>query len=150
MSTSASNSFPAHPFGPSPMSLSLWAAQALGALTVGNAALVMLTKPVPEVVGRLGGWLPVMSEPNTHRLGFILLLAAFGVVAPSLARIAPWVSAVAAAGLALALLGAAFVHGFRGELLLVLVDLALFATMVFIAWGRTFKAPIVPHAHIRC
>ncbi len=136
--------------GPNALNALLWATQTLAALVVGRAGLMMLTMPAPELAARLGAWVTAIPASSVHALGALVLAGALGLVAPSFVRIAPSLTGVAAAALAAVLALAAAVHGFRGEVGPLLVDLALVAMLVFIGWGRTFKSPIEPHARIRC
>jgi hypothetical protein len=136
--------------GPSALNASLWATQTLASLALGLTGLMMLTMPIPELAGYLGGWVSLTSPSNIHLLGFIELVGAFGVVGPSFVRIFPKLSPVAAFSLAVMLTLAAIVHAVRGELQPLLVNVALAPMLLFIGWGRMFKSLITPHARIRC
>jgi hypothetical protein len=129
---------------------SLWATQALMALTFGRAAALLLTEPASVVAANLGAWVPAPFSSNTHPLGVIVAMGAFGVIAPSLVRIAPKLAVLSAGGLALALAIAAVVHGSQAALKPLGLDIVLVSMLLFIAWGRAFKSPIQAHAHIRC
>jgi putative oxidoreductase len=132
------------------LNLQLWAVQTLAALALARCGLLMMTLPIPELTGLLGEWVSAMSVSNVRLLGVTGILGAFAIWAPSFVRIVPKLAGVAAVGLASMLALAALVHGVRGALGPLFLDLALVGMMMFIAWGRLLKSPIQPHAHIRC
>jgi hypothetical protein len=64
------------------------------------------------------------------------LLAAIGLVLPAATGILPWLTPLAAAGLALVMLLAAITHLRRKEPRAVVVNAVLFALSAFVAWQR--------------
>lgn len=132
------------------LNASLWATQALAAAMLGRDGLMMITTPRSEVAGHLGDWVTSLSVSALHGLGVGAVAGAFGIVAPSLLRIAPRLSAAIAGALAVVLTLAAAAHGVRGEVRPLVFDVALVAMLLFIGWGRAFKSLIIPHAHVRC
>lgn len=121
--------------------LSLWAAQvALAALFFMSGAWKTLT-PLDELAQALPwvadapGWIPRFA-------GISEVLGAIGLIAPSALRIAPKVTALAAAGLALVMALAVALHTYLGDWGVLPVNLAIGAACGFVIWGRTTAAPI--------
>jgi putative oxidoreductase len=131
------------------LNATLWATQALAAVMLGRAGLMMITMPRDEVAGHLGDWVTSLSVSTLHGLGVGAVAGAFGVVAPSILRMAPRLAAAVAGALAVMLTLAAVLHGVRGEVQPLVFDVALVAMLLFIGWGRAFKSLIIPHAHLR-
>lgn len=128
----------------------LWVSQTVAAMVVGRAGVLLVKEPSAEVTTQLGEWVPTLSNSNAHVLGLGVLIGALGLVGPSFIRIGPRLVAVVAAAFALTFTVAALVHVLRGAMVPLGFDVALVATMFFIAWGRLFVSPIEPHAQIRC
>ena len=70
------------------------------------------------------------------------MAGALGVLLPSLSRIKPGLTSLAALGLAVVMVLATGFHLLRGEARFTPLTLALGALAVFVAWGRFRKAPI--------
>jgi hypothetical protein len=135
---------------PAVLNAALWGAQAVTSLALGRAALLLLDAPAPRLALQLGAWVTERSPSTLHALGVAATIGAFGVVGPSLVRIAPRaVVAVAVVdGLALSLVAVSnLLHAEAG---LLATTLALVAALLFVAWGRLSRSPITPHAQIRC
>ncbi len=69
-------------------------------------------------------------------IGISELLAAVGLIIPSLTGILPWLTPLAAAGLTLVLIGAAVFHLSRQEYATVTISLVLIVLCVIVAYGR--------------
>ena len=65
-------------------------------------------------------------------------------LAPSLTRIMPKLTVLAAIGCIALMLGAVVFHVSRGEADKTPVNFFLIAIAVFVAWGRSTKVPIAP------
>ena len=131
------------------LNASLWATQTLAAVMLCCDGLMMITMPRSELAGHLGDWVTSLSVSTLHGLGVGAVAGAFGIVTPSLIRIAPRLAAAIAGALAVVLIVAAVLHGVLGEMQPLVVDVALVAMLLFIGWGRAFKSLIIPHAHLR-
>ena len=82
-------------------------------------------------------WPKRHSDNFVHFLGVVELLGAFGVVLPMLTGILPWLTPVAALGLALVQILAIFTeHLPAKEYNALPVNLVLFALAAFVAYGR--------------
>lgn len=121
----------------------LWAAQSvLGTAFVGAGAF-KLFGPMKQVEDKLG--FPKDVGPKVTRfIGASELAGGLGVVAPSLTRIAPALTPLAALGLDAVMILATGYHLRKRELASLPVTLGLGALAAFVAWGRYKKARIAP------
>ena len=117
------------------MNIALWAAQALLALVFAAAGGMKLTRPPGDVRASI----PAVADfgDGTLRLiGLLEVLGALGVVLPWGLGVAPWLTPLAALGLALTMVGAALTHLRRGEVPNVAMNAVLLGLALFVAWGR--------------
>jgi uncharacterized membrane protein YphA (DoxX/SURF4 family) len=77
-------------------------------------------------------------------IGVAELLAAAGLILPSLTRIMPWLTPLAAAGLMIVMASAAIYHLARGEIFNVVYTAILFLLVTFVAYMRWKVKPISP------
>jgi hypothetical protein len=125
-----------------PLRTALWVVQGVLALVFGLAGWMKLTKSLPDLAGV--PWTNDVPTPMVRFIGAAELAGALGLVLPSLARIVPGATPVAATGLTtIAALAVAF-HVYRGDLALLVFPVALGLAAAFVAWGRLRKAPIRP------
>jgi hypothetical protein len=100
------------------------------------------TQPLHELQATIP-W--VVDAPHLARfVGVCEVLGALGLLLPSVLRVKPKLTVLAAAALALVMVAAMVFHGIRGEYPMIGVDMVFFAAPAFIAYGRLVKAPIVP------
>lgn len=124
--------------------LGLWVAQCVLAALFGLAGAMKTTMAPASLAGM--GLAYALDIPHGLLLfiGFSELAGALGVILPAAIRVLPFLTPLAALGFALIQALAIGFHFMRGELGEVLpLNLALLALSAFVAWGRTFKAPIV-------
>jgi hypothetical protein len=126
--------------------ISLWIAQILLAIAFGSAGVMKSMLPIAKLAAMLTwpGDLPLWL---VRFIGVAELWGAFGMILPAATRIAPALTPLAALGfVAIQLLAIAF-HATRGELAMALpVNLVLLTLALFVWWGRSKKAPIVPRS----
>ena len=122
-----------------PLNYALWIVQVLLALMFLSAGGMKLVLPLNKLTGpvTLPGWF-------TRFIGVAELLGGLGLILPSLLRIKPWLTPLAALGLVLIMIGA-IVITLRGGM----IGPALFSLVVgllagFVAYGRWRLAPIPP------
>jgi uncharacterized membrane protein YphA (DoxX/SURF4 family) len=118
--------------------MALWTVQVLLAAAFGISGFGKATVPLAELGARMT-WVNDVPGPLVRFIGTVELLGALGLVLPAATRILPWLTPLAAAGLATDMLLASAFHVSRGEPPVTLVLLALSA---FVAWGRFRRAPI--------
>jgi putative oxidoreductase len=125
------------------MNISLWIGQVLLALMLGMAGVLKLTTPIAELAIKMG-WVNAIPEALVRFIGFSEILAAIGLILPSMLRIQPRLTVYAALGLALIMVLAIPLHISRGEFSGLPINFVILAISVFIAWGRAKMAPIAP------
>jgi uncharacterized membrane protein YphA (DoxX/SURF4 family) len=123
------------------LNVGLWVAQvALGAM-FGMGGLMKATAPIADLAQKLV-WPGAVPELMVRFIGTAELLGGLGLLLPSLTRIKPRLTPLAALGLATIMLLALVFHITRGELQALPINLGLGAIAAFIAWGRGKAAPI--------
>ena len=120
----------------------LWVAQVLLALAFGAAGAMKLAVPIAEIAKNMP-W--VADMPGLVRfIGASEVAGALGMLLPSLTRIAPKLTPLAAVGLLTIMVLAAAFHASRGEYGEIPVNAVLGGIAAFVAWGRFRAAPISP------
>jgi putative oxidoreductase len=125
------------------LNIALWILQVLlGAMFI-MSGFGKATAPLSELSGRMT-WVTDVPEALVRFIGVSELLGGLGLLLPSVLRIKPVLTPLAAVGLALVMLFAAIFHVMRGEMPVIGINLLIGALAIFIAWGRSKKAPIQP------
>ena len=122
------------------LKISLWIAQILLALVFGFAGAMKVFTPIEELA-KNGAWIRD-SESLIRFIGISELAGALGMILPSLTRIKPKLTSLAAVGLFIIMILATGFHLTRGEANHTPMTLVLGALAAFVAWGRFRKAPI--------
>jgi uncharacterized membrane protein YphA (DoxX/SURF4 family) len=117
------------------MNTALWVIQIVLALMFGMAGVMKLSQPRASLQARLP-WVEDFSDGTVKLIGAVELLAAIGLVLPAATGILPWLTPLAAAGLALVMVLAAITHVRRKEWQAVVLNAVLFALAAFVAWQR--------------
>lgn len=122
------------------LNIALWVAQGLLAAMFLMAGFMKTTTPIAE----LGASMPWVNElPNLVRfIGISELLAGIGLLLPSILRIQPKLTPLAALGIVAIMVLAAIFHATRGEYSAIGMNVVFGAIAGFVAWGRTNKVPI--------
>ncbi|MBN9686995.1 MULTISPECIES: DoxX family protein [unclassified Corallococcus] len=121
----------------------LWVAQALLGLTFVGSGIWKALTPLPE----LAAMIPWAGQVPPAFLYFIVLVdlaGGLGVVLPSLTRVKPGLTVLAALGCALLQVSAIGFHFSRGEAANTPFNFFLVALSLFVCWGRWNRAPIRP------
>ncbi len=126
------------------MNIGLWVAQVLVGLMFLSGAFMKLGTPIPELA-KMMPWVGEVNPALVYFTGVVDGLGGIGILLPALTRIKPQLTVLAAIGCA-ALQVCAFVfHVSRGDPAAAFVtNVILFALAVFVAWGRSKRAPIAP------
>lgn len=121
--------------------VTLWVAQVtLAALFITGS--IMKFQPI-ETISAMMPWTGQVPAWIVRLLGLIDLLAAVGLILPSLLRMKPQVTTWTALGIIALMFSAIIFHVSRGEASVIGVNIISAIIALFIAWGRSKKAPIV-------
>jgi uncharacterized membrane protein YphA (DoxX/SURF4 family) len=123
------------------LNIALWATQVLLALLNLMAGSTKLFQPIEEL-SKMLPWATEMPALMVRFIGLSEVLGGLGLLLPSLLRIQPQLTPIAAIGLAVVQLLAAGFHMSRGESSVIGANILFLAMAVFIAWGRMKKVPI--------
>lgn len=122
------------------LNIGLWTAQALIAITLIWGAYIKFL-PIEETANMLP-W--ALDNPGLVQFtGIIDLLGGIGIVLPAALRIQPKLTVLAAYGVIALMVAASVFHISRGEASLIGMNIIFLVLAVFVAWGRTKKAPIL-------
>ena len=122
------------------MNITLWILQALLAAAFAAHGWLLVSPP-PEL-------LPIMNEQLGVAfrlfLGVAEIAGVIGLLLPSMTRIMPWLTSVAADCLAFVVASATVLHLSRGETSSAVTTAILFLLAAFVAYGRWRVRPITP------
>ena len=122
------------------LSIALWIAQILLALVFGFAGAMKLFTPIEELA-KNAAWIKD-SAFLIRFIGTSELAGALGMLLPSLTRIRPKLTSLAAVGIFIIMVLATGFHLVQGEAKVIPMTLILGALAAFVAWGRYRKAAI--------
>lgn len=123
------------------MNLALWIVAIVLAVGFAASGLMKLLAPKDKLVEFGQGWAQDVSQSAIRLIGVAEVFGAAGLILPAVTHIAPILFPLAAIGLILVMVGAAVVHGRRGEAVNIVVNLVLLALAGFVAWGRLGPFP---------
>jgi hypothetical protein len=127
------------------LNIALWSAQGLLALTFLAAGFMKSTAPIEQLKASMP-WVNGAMGQFVRFIGPCEVVGALGLILPSVTRIKPWLTPLAALGLLTVMVLAAGTHLTRGESPMLGVNAVLGGLAAFIAWGRYRKAPISPRS----
>ena len=125
--------------------VTLWAFQVLLAIFFLMAGVNHGLRPIAEAA-QSSPWITGIPAWLARFIGFAELAGAIGVVLPAATRVKPWLTPLAAAGLAVIMLLAVPFHVMRGEASVVAFNIVPALLAAFVAWGRSTKARIAPRS----
>lgn len=117
------------------MNILLWVLQLLLALIFLMAGMMKLRQSKEEMAERMA-WVEDFSQQTIRIIGVLEVLGALGMVLPWATGILPWLTPVAAIGLALTMLGAIATHIKRKEYAMMGMNVVLLIMAVVVAYGR--------------
>lgn len=121
----------------------IWSAQALGAAAFLVSGVMKLLTPIETLSAQMA-WVGQHPEGLVRLLGAVDLAGGVGLVLPSLLRIAPGLTPLAALGCIVLQICAAAFHLSRGEASLLPINAVYFALAGVVLWGRGSRAPVAP------
>jgi putative oxidoreductase len=122
------------------LNIALWVVQVLLAAAFLMAGLTKLTTPITQLSVMMA-WTASVPELMVRFIALAEVLGAIGLLLPSLSKIQPSLTTLAALGLSVVMALAVLFHITRGEFGVMLPSLILGALSAFVAWGRR-QAPI--------
>jgi putative oxidoreductase len=128
-----------HPF----MQVGLWSAQILLALAFAFAGAGSLLRPI-DALAAVAVWPGEVPVALVRIIGALELMGAFGLLLPSLTRIRPSLTPLAATGLGGVMLLATLYNLAHGRWPAMALNLGLGSLAAFVAWGRSRRLPITP------
>ncbi len=118
------------------MNVVLWIIAGLLAAAFAAAGLMKLTQPKAKLAASGMAWTEDFSDGQVKGIGAVEVLGAIGLILPAALGIAEILTPLAAAGLALTMVGAAITHLRRGEGSMVPINVVLGGLAVFVAVMR--------------
>ncbi len=122
------------------MNVAVWIVQGLLAAVFLMTGFLKVTQPIEKLLERMA-WVEDFSPGTVRLIGVVELLGAVGIVLPALTGILPWLTPLAAVGLAGDQVGAALTNRRRGEYRMIGINALLLAMAVFVAYGRFIALP---------
>ena len=126
-------------------SIILWAAQLLLAAAYGLFGSMKATQPLDQLA-KMMTWIPSFPPLFVRSLGVVEVLGAIGLILPSLTRIQPRLTVIAALCILVHQFLAVSLHVSKGEISVLGLNVVLIMLAAFIFWGRRRKAVILPRA----
>ena len=124
------------------MNIALWIVQVLLALAFAASGFMKVSQPMANLSKNMGGWVDDFGPRYVRLIGTLEILGAIGLIIPAVTHILPWLTPVAAIGLALTMIGAMILHGRRNEFPNMVPSLVLVLLAVFVILGRFMWVPI--------
>jgi hypothetical protein len=118
----------------------LWIIQCLLALVFTLVGLMMLTTPKERIIQR-APWAEHIAPGTIKLIGILELFGAIGLIVPMVTGILPWLTPLAAVGLALTMVGALITHLRHHEYPNLLFPFILLLLALFVACGRFVLIP---------
>jgi len=123
------------------LNIGLWIAQGLLAIMFIMAGVMKATQPIEELAVSLP-WVASSPVSLIRFIGISELLGGLGLLIPGIFRFKPFLTIWAALGLAIIMVLAAIFHASKGEYSAIITNILIMGIALFIAWGRSKKAPI--------
>ncbi len=123
------------------LNIALWIVQVLLFAAFVISGFMLLSSPITQLSSTLP-WVTSVPEMLVRFIGLAEFLGGLGLLLPSISKIQPQLTPIAAASLILVMLLAAIFHITRGEASMILPSLILGVLCAFVAWGRR-QVPIL-------
>jgi uncharacterized membrane protein YphA (DoxX/SURF4 family) len=120
------------------MNIALWIVQVLLALLflfAGGSKFVMSVEEMTKQMPSMPGWF-------LHFIGVVEVLGALGLILPGLFHVRPGLTPLAAAGLAIIMIGAVVITLMISDVAMALLPLVAGILCAFVAYGRWRLAPL--------
>jgi uncharacterized membrane protein YphA (DoxX/SURF4 family) len=130
------------------LNTALWTAQIFLAVVFFITGAGKLFLPMENLYALIP-WTKDVNTLPVRLIGFTEIIGSIGLILPSLLRIKPWLTPLAAIGIAVVMLLAIFFNISMGETSVIGINFMLFLIAIFVAWGRFKKSPIPPKYPVR-
>jgi putative oxidoreductase len=117
------------------LNIALWIVQILVAALMLMNAYMKLAMPIPKL-SAIYQWTGDLPETTVRLLGIVDLLGGVGIILPSLLKIKPGLSPLAAVGIILLMISATIFHISRDESSVIGFNFIVILFAGFVAWGR--------------
>jgi putative oxidoreductase len=128
---------------PKALHIALWIAQVILGVMFIMAGIMKSTQPIIDL-SKSVPWTANVPVALVRFIGVSELLGGIGLLLPSLLRIKPILTPLAAIGILIIMVFAMVYHVTNGETNVIGINIAFGLVAAFIAWGRLKKAPIHP------
>lgn len=125
--------------------IGIWVVQVLGAALFIMSGAMKLFTPIPELSAMMP-WAGEYSTAFVRFIGVIDIAGGLGLLLPSLTRIMPRLTVIAAAACVLLQILAIGFHAMRGEFEVLPLNASYISLALIVLWGRGRKAPISPRS----
>lgn len=125
------------------LNITLWIAQILLAAFFSIAGYTKATSSVDQLYATIN-WSKDVHLTLVRFIGIMELLGCLGLLLPSILRVKPILTPIAAIAFIMLMFSAIIFHIFRGEASDIRMHLGIILVAAFIAWGRFEKVPILP------
>jgi hypothetical protein len=95
-----------------------------------------------DEIAQQATWMNAVPHALGRFIGYAELAGGLGLIIPAATRIKPWLTPLAALGLAIIMILAIPFHIVRGEASVIWMHTVFAALALFVAWGRWRKAAI--------
>ncbi|MBD2701236.1 DoxX family protein [Spirosoma sp. BT702] len=119
----------------------LWVVQVLLAASLVWSAWIKLVWPIAQLAA-MWPWVGQIPATLVKLTGIVDFLGTIGLIVPSLLRIQPKLTPIAAVCILVLMICASTFHVLRGEASVIGVNNVFALLATFVAWGRFMKAPI--------
>ena len=123
--------------------IGIWAAQVIGAALFIMSGTMKLFTPIPDLAAMMP-WAGEYSVGFVRFIGVVDIAGGVGLLLPSLTRIMPRLTVIAAAACVLLQVLAIGFHATRGEFEVLPLNVVYIACALIVLWGRGRKAPVAP------
>lgn len=124
------------------LNIVVWVLQVLLAISFGMAGVMKISMPISELAEGGMSFVNSFSLEMVRFIGISEILGALGLIIPAAIRVKPFLSALAAIGIATIMVLATAYHLSSGEPFV--TTIVLFVMAAFVAWARIKKVPISP------
>lgn len=122
------------------MNIAIWALQIITGLAFILAGFMKVTQPIPTLAKNMT-WVNSFTPPFVRFIGVVEFLGGVGLIVPAATGILPWLTIVAAAGLAIVMAGAVVYHLQHREYSRVTPAGVLLVLAVLVLIGRALVEP---------